>query len=70
MVLGLWFESVRAMLFLFHYSKRASRSHAKTGLNFRSKNDVLPAWELNFDKSRGFSNFQKRSFTCMGAQFS
>ena len=29
MVLGLWFESVRAM---FYYSKRASRPHAKTAL--------------------------------------
>ena len=32
MVLGLWFESVRVMFPLFYYFKRASRSHAKTGL--------------------------------------
>ena len=32
MVLWLWFESDRAMFFLFYYFKRASRSHAKTGL--------------------------------------
>ena len=34
MVLGLWFESVRMMLFLFDYFKRASHSHAKTGSYF------------------------------------
>ena len=32
MVLGLLFESARAMFFLFSSFKRASRSHAKTGL--------------------------------------
>ena len=31
MVLGLLFESARAMFFLFYSFKRASRSHAKTG---------------------------------------
>ena len=46
MVLGLLFEGARAMFFLFCSFKRASRSHAKTGLFVPLKNEVLPAWEL------------------------
>ena len=36
-VLGLWFESALATLFLSNHFKHASRSHAKIGLNTSSK---------------------------------
>ena len=42
MVLGLWFESVRVMFPLFYYFKRASRSHAKTGLFLAFFCDLFP----------------------------
>ena len=72
MVLGLWFESARVMLFLFIllnalpvpmlrqvFLDLQNRAPMQVKLNFSviyrffqflvfSKNDVLPAWELNF----------------------
>ena len=71
-MLGLWFESARAMLFLFILLNALPVPM----LRQVSKNAVLLAWELNF---RGFLFFiifcvcwghlENSSFTCMGAQF-
>ena len=69
MVLGLWFESARAMFFLFILLNALPVPMLRQ-VFLEVQNRAPMQVKLTFSEKYRFCDFQKRCFTCMGAHFS